>query len=85
MGDPMPTITLKGVPPELHRRLKERAKRNRRSLNREAIVCLEKAMTDEAADADALLHEIREVRRALGLPRRLAAAEVHDAIDEGRV
>ena len=35
------TITLKNVPPELHRSLKECAKRNKRSLNQEAIHALE--------------------------------------------
>jgi plasmid stability protein len=35
------TITLKNVPPELHRSLKESAKRNKRSLNQEAIHALE--------------------------------------------
>lgn len=35
------TITLKNVPPEVHRSLKESAKRNKRSLNQEAIHALE--------------------------------------------
>lgn len=35
------TITLKNVPPELHRSLKESAQRNKRSLNQEAIHALE--------------------------------------------
>ena len=35
------TITLKNVPPALHRSLKENAKRNKRSLNQEAIHALE--------------------------------------------
>ena len=35
------TITLKNVPPELHRSLKESARRNKRSLNQEAIHALE--------------------------------------------
>jgi len=33
----MPNITLKNVPDEVHQRLKEQAKRHRRSINREAI------------------------------------------------
>jgi hypothetical protein len=39
------TITLKNVPPELHRSLKESAKKHKRSLNQEAIHCLEGAMS----------------------------------------
>lgn len=43
----MATLTLKNVPDDLHRRLKERAERNRRSLNREAIHVLETGMEGE--------------------------------------
>ncbi len=38
------TITLKNVPLELHHSLKESAKRNKRSLNQEAIHFLEAAL-----------------------------------------
>lgn len=37
----MPTLTLKNVPAHLHRRLKLQAQEHKRSLNREAIFCLE--------------------------------------------
>ncbi|MDR3089466.1 MAG: hypothetical protein LBU39_06575 [Desulfobulbaceae bacterium] len=38
------TLTLKNIPDTLHARLKAAAKANRRSLNNEAIVCLETAL-----------------------------------------
>jgi len=38
------TITLKNVPIGLHESLKEQAKRHKRSLNMEAIQCLEAAL-----------------------------------------
>lgn len=38
------TITLKNVPPELHRSLKEMAKSHKRSLNQEAIHVLESSL-----------------------------------------
>ena len=41
------TITLKNVPPELHRSLKESAKRHKRSLNQEAIHVLETSLFGE--------------------------------------
>jgi plasmid stability protein len=58
----MATITLKNVPKALHERLKASAERNRRSMNSEALVCLERALTphtrraaDEAiSEAEAL-------------------------------
>ena len=39
------TITLKNVPPELHRSLKESAQRHKRSLNQEAIHVLETSLS----------------------------------------
>ena len=39
----MPTLTLKDMPAKLHSTLKKRALRNRRSLNQEALYCLERA------------------------------------------
>ena len=39
------TITLKNVPEKLHLALKNQAKRHKRSLNMEAIQCLEHALT----------------------------------------
>lgn len=38
------TLTLKNLPDELHARLSAAAKRHRRSLNQEAIVCLESGL-----------------------------------------
>lgn len=39
----MPTLTLKDMPAKLHSTLKKRARNNRRSLNQEALYCLERA------------------------------------------
>lgn len=86
----MPTITLKNVPEELHRRLKERAERHHRSLNREAIRCLEEVVSEEPAtpasiDPDAFLAELRRHREAL-VERGvwLTEASLREAIDHGR-
>jgi len=40
----MASLTIRGLPPELHERLKERARVNRRSLGKEALVILEGAL-----------------------------------------
>ncbi len=53
----MATITIKNVPDDLHQRLKERAQRHRRSMNSEAIVCLEAVLTPARRDAEALIAE----------------------------
>ncbi|MBN8458618.1 MAG: hypothetical protein J0M04_12350 [Verrucomicrobia bacterium] len=43
------TLTLKNVSPLLHRKLKAQAKRHKRSLNQEAILCLERAVSAAAS------------------------------------
>jgi plasmid stability protein len=72
----VPTLTLKRVPPEVHRRLKARATRNRRSLNREAIECLRAATTASLLDPETLLARARSLRAQLSgrLGRRELAA-----------
>jgi plasmid stability protein len=44
----MASLLIKDLPAELHDQLKESARRNRRSMNRQTIVLLEKALEDEA-------------------------------------
>jgi plasmid stability protein len=48
------TITLKNVPPELHRSLKESAKRHKRSLNQEAIHVLETSLFGDQSGRSSL-------------------------------
>jgi plasmid stability protein len=57
----MATITLKNIPERLHRSLKKRASAHKRSLNQEALLCLEAVVgaqdvrsTDFLAHLDAL-------------------------------
>ena len=59
----MPTLTLKGLPEELHERLKEQAARHRRSMNSEALTILEQAphppvLEEAIAKAEALNQRI---------------------------
>lgn len=58
----MATMTLKNVPDELYQLLRESADRNRRSINSEAIVCLERALHSQRVDADTLLERARRIR-----------------------
>jgi len=59
-------LTLKNLPDELHARLRAAAKRHRRSLNNEAIVCLEAGLGVPAQSVDEELAEIRALRENLG-------------------
>jgi plasmid stability protein len=73
----MPTITLKNIPDELHKRLKESATSHRRSLNSEVIVRLEQALLSPRIDPEAFLARADARRKRLALPplteRRLKA------------
>ncbi len=79
----MANMTLKNVPPDLYDRLKQAAARHRRSLNNEAIVCLEQALEGEREDPALLLARIRELRaRTSGV--QVTDADLREARDEGR-
>ena len=58
----MATMTLKNGPDDLHMRLKDAAARHRRSLNKEAILCLEQALEGRPPDPSALLAGLRRAR-----------------------
>ena len=79
----MRTLTIKGIPDALYRRLKARAAERRRSLNSEVIVCLEQAVGTEPIDADALLARADRVRERLNVPS-LTEAFLRDAKSRGR-
>lgn len=79
----MASITIKNVPDPLYERLKEIAARNRRSINSEVIVQLERALGAAAVDADALLARARAVRERGEIPY-LTDAELRSAREEGR-
>ncbi|MCX7014040.1 MAG: Arc family DNA-binding protein [Candidatus Sumerlaeota bacterium] len=64
----MPTLTIKGIPEDILRRMKRRAAVHRRSLNSEVIVCLGQAARTPAMDPGAFLTEIDEMRARLALP-----------------
>lgn len=79
----MATITLKNIPQELYEQLKQRAERHRRSINSEAIVCLERVLQSERLDTDALLVRARRLRsRKPDL--YVTDSELRAARDEGR-
>ena len=78
----MISITLKDIPPAIHTALKHRAKQHGRSLNKEALACLETAVTPAKIDVEAMLTDIRRYRATL--PGRLTDALILAADCEGR-
>jgi plasmid stability protein len=62
----MATVTVKDLPEKLHRQLKARAVRHRRSLNSEIIEVLEAATTSRKVDPDSLLAHAAALRNRVG-------------------
>ena len=58
----MPTLTIKNIPDDLYVRLKQRAEINRRSLNSEVIVCIERAVRSRRIQPEAYLENARRLR-----------------------
>jgi plasmid stability protein len=59
------TLTLKNIPEEVYERLKAAAEANRRSLNSEAIVCLESVLAPGRVPAGERLARARALRSTL--------------------
>ncbi len=77
------TLTLKNIPDEVYQRLKASAETHRRSLNSEAIVCLESVLLPGRIDPGERLARARALRAAL--PRTKFKVRDIDAMKrEGR-
>jgi plasmid stability protein len=63
----MPTLTIKGLPEPLYRRLKEQAEAHHRSLNGEIIACLERALGPSLMDPADWLAQAAAFRARLKL------------------
>lgn len=59
------TLTLKNIPDKIYARLKESAAVHRRSLNSEAINCLESVLVPNKISPAERLERARELRRGL--------------------
>ena len=79
----MTTFTVKNIPTELYNRLKQSAELNRRSINSEIIVCIEKAVSSRRMDTEDLLARARVLReKTKGY--RVTEDEISQAKNEGR-
>jgi plasmid stability protein len=77
------TLTLKNIPDEVYERLKHSAEAHRRSMNSEAIVCLEAALLVSRLAPAERLARARTMRA--GLPKGKFRAKDIDAMKrEGR-
>jgi plasmid stability protein len=65
-SETMATLTIKNVPENLHERLKERAERNRRSMNSEAIWILEQVLTPSRRSAEEAIAQAKALNDRIG-------------------
>lgn len=79
----MATMTIKNMPDELYVALKETAAANRRSLNSQAILCLERAVRSTPIDTRRLVSRVR-ARRARLKGIFVTDADINEAKREGR-
>jgi hypothetical protein len=77
------TLTLKNIPDEVYARLRAQATLNRRSLNSEAILCLETILNLRPADTRERLAQLRGMRAALG-DARFGMGDIDEFKREGR-
>lgn len=63
------TLTLKNIPDEVYGRLKRAAEMHRRSLNSEAIVCLEAVLLPSKTTPGERLARARKLRAESGVAR----------------
>lgn len=79
----MANLTLKNVPEGIYARLKKSASQHRRSINSEAIRCLERALIVRKVDPDSFLASVRALRDSLG-EVYLTDERLEEAKREGR-
>ena len=77
------TLTLKNVPDAVYAQLKLSAQAHRRSLNGQAIVCLEAALLPTTVAPEERLARARQLRSALK-PIRFKAVDIDAFKREGR-
>ncbi len=58
----MPTLTIKNIPEDLYEQLKRYAEINRRSLNSEVILCIEREVRSRKIHPEARLARARQLR-----------------------
>ena len=82
----MATLTIRNLPDDVHGRLKEQAKRNRRSLNQEVIALLEGRQGHEDVERERFVSGmIAEAEAVYGAVKKpMTTEEVRKSIEVGR-
>jgi plasmid stability protein len=78
----MANVTLKNIPDKTYELLKERAKRNQKSINSEIIMAIRNHVHLEKPSPEEILAKAREFRSKIKI--KLSPKEIEDAINWGR-
>jgi plasmid stability protein len=78
----MANVTLKNIPDNAYELLKERAKRNQRSINSEIIVAIRNHVHLDKPNPEEILAKAREFRSKIKV--KLSPEEIENAINWGR-
>ena len=76
------SITIKNIPDDLYQRLKQAAESNHRSMNGQAIVSLDGALTKQKKSAEDWLAGVDSLRQSIG--KKFKAGEIDRAKRVGR-
>ena len=79
----MATITVKNIPDELYMQLKASAEANRRSINSEILVCIERRVSSQRLTVEATLEKAYRLRK-LTSAYPITDAEFTEAKANGR-
>ena len=79
----MPQVAVRGLPEDVHLKLKESARRNHRSLHREIVARLTASVHSNQIDAQALLEQIQRRYERIG-PIDLSDSVIRELRDAGR-
>ena len=79
----MPAITLKNIPMNLYKSLKESAKAHFRSINGEALACLERTVGASRFDPADTLERVSRLRDQVHVPK-LTERILNEAKKKGR-
>lgn len=77
------TITLKNIPHEIYDSLKRAADAHHRSINSEAIACLERVLLPARTSNEEHMARARQIRESLK-GKKFKPADILKAIDEDR-
>lgn len=79
----MTTITVKDIPEDIYSELKKIAAANHRSINREIIHCIERAIRTRRPSVEEILEEARRIREEIG-PVPISEEILNEYKNEGR-